>query len=159
MGPVVSDSHQANVEGDIASALEEGATLYYQMEKKAEHEKGSFVMPTILTDCRHDMTAVQKEIFGPVATIIKYSDEDDIRFLANDSPYGLCAHVWTGDIGKGMDLINDLNVGAVYINCQMLNENQPWGTSVKESGLGKEGAITGLLEFTDQKLVCIKYKK
>ena len=159
MGPVTSGEHQRKVEGYVTKSLEEGATLYYQQKKTAEHEKGFYVMPTILTDCRHDMTAAREEIFGPVAVIIKYNDGDDIRFLANDSPYGLCAHVWTGDVAKGMELIDDLHVGAVFVNCQMLQENQPWGTSVKESGLGKEGAIMGLLEFTDQKLVCVKYRK
>lgn len=159
MGPVVSAAHKHTVEGYIAKGIEEGATLYYQKKPQPEHEKGFYVMPTILTDCSHNMTPVKEEIFGPVAAIIKYNDKDNLRFLANDSPYGLCAHIWTGDVAKGMELINDLNVGAVFINCQMLQENQPWGTSVKESGLGKEGAIMGLLEFTDQKLVCVKYKK
>ena len=158
MGPVVSAEHKRNVENYIRLGLEEGATLYYQKKPSPEHEKGFYVMPTILTNCRHDMTPSKEEIFGPVAVIIKFSDKDNLRFLANDSPYGLCAHIWAGDVAKGMELINDLNVGAVFINCQMLQENQPWGTSVKESGLGKEGAIMGLLEFTDRKLVCIKYK-
>ena len=57
-----------------------------------------------------------------------------------------------------MSLINKLHCGAVFINCQMLEENQPWGTSVKESGLGKEGGIMGLLDFMNRKLVCIKYE-
>ncbi len=159
MGPMVSAEHQAKVEGYIQKGLDEGAKLYYQKEKQPEHEKGFFVMPTILSEARHEMTPAREEIFGPVAVVIKYTEQDDIRFLANDSPYGLCAHVWTGDVAKGMTLVDDLHVGAVFVNCQMLQENQPWGTSVKESGLGKEGGILGLLEFTDQKLVCVKYKK
>ncbi len=158
MGPVVSAEHQAKVESYVKKGLEEGAKLYYRMEKQPQHEKGFFVMPTILSEAKHEMTPAREEIFGPVAVVIKYSDQDDIRFLANDSPYGLCAHVWTGDVAKGMDLVNDLHVGAVFVNCQMLTDNQPWGTSVKESGLGKEGGIMGILEFTDEKLVCIKYK-
>ena len=159
MGPMVSAEQKAKVEGYIAKGLEEGATLYYQKKREPEHDRGFYVMPTILTDCRHDMTPAREEIFGPVAVIIKITDEDDIVALANDSPYGLCAHIWTGDVARGMSLIDDIHVGAVFVNCQMLQENQPWGTSVKESGLGKEGAIMGLLEFTDQKLVCVKYRK
>lgn len=158
MGPMVSKEHQAKVDGYIAKGIEEGATLYYQKEKTPEMEKGCFVPPTILTNCTHDMTPAREEIFGPVAVLIKYNDNDDLVALANDSPYGLCAHVWTEDLSKGMQLIDQLHVGAVFVNCQMLQENQPWGTSVKESGLGKEGGIWGLLEFTDQKLVCVKYK-
>ena len=158
MGPVVSPEHQRKVEGYVEKGLEEGARLYYRKEKTEQNKHGCYVMPTILADCRHNMTPAREEIFGPVAIAIKYTDGDDIAALANDSPYGLCAHVWTGNVAKGMALIDELHVGAVFINCQMLQENQPWGTSVKESGLGKEGAMTGLLEFTDQKLVCEKYR-
>jgi acyl-CoA reductase-like NAD-dependent aldehyde dehydrogenase len=103
------------------------------------------------------MKAAREEIFGPVAVIIKYRDGDDLVSLANDSEYGLCAHVWTRDIGAGMKLIGKLHVGAVFINCQMLTNEQPWGTSIKESGIGKEGGMYGMHEFTDQKLVCVNY--
>ncbi len=120
-------------------------------------KKGSFVMPTVLGECSHTMTVAREEIFGPVAVMIRYSDKDDIVALANDSAYGLCAHVWTGDLKTGLKLVDELQVGSVFINCQMLTDLQPWGTSVKESGIGKEGAVVGMLEFTDLKMVCINY--
>jgi acyl-CoA reductase-like NAD-dependent aldehyde dehydrogenase len=157
MGPVVSKDHQRKVEGYIKKGIEEGARMVFGMEKPEELNKGFFVMPTILVDVTHNMTVAREEIFGPVAVILKYTDKDDIVALANDSPYGLCAHVWTKNVAKGMKLINDLHVGAVFINCQMLTNEMLWGTSVKESGIGKEGGITGMAEFTDLKLVCINY--
>ncbi|MDM7997686.1 MAG: aldehyde dehydrogenase family protein [Acidobacteriota bacterium] len=120
-------------------------------------KKGFFVMPTILVDATHNMTIAREEIFGPVVVVLKYSDKDDIVALANDSPYGLCAHVWTRNIERGMQMVNNLHVGSVFINCQMLTNEQPWGTSVKESGIGKEGSKHGMAEFTDLKLVCINY--
>jgi acyl-CoA reductase-like NAD-dependent aldehyde dehydrogenase len=154
MGPMVSREHQNKVAGYIKSALDEGARLAFGGEVS---EKGFFITPTVLADCRHDMTAARDEIFGPVAVIIKYSDADDLVSLANDSRYGLCAHVWTRDIARGLALADELQAGAVFVNCQMLANEQPWGTSVKESGIGKEGGMYGMLEFTDQKLVCIHY--
>jgi acyl-CoA reductase-like NAD-dependent aldehyde dehydrogenase len=154
MGPLVSREHQAKVIGYINGAIADGAKL---ITGGKASDTGFFVEPTVLADCRHDMAAAREEIFGPVAVLIPFTDEDDVVALANDSRYGLCAHVWTGDVGAGMKLIGKLHVGAVFINCQMLTNEQPWGTSIKESGIGKEGGVYGLLEFTDQKLVCVNY--
>lgn len=157
MGPVVSKSHQDKVDGYIKGALKDGARLYYQQVKQDIHKKGYFVMPTIISDVKHDMTIAREEVFGPVAVILKYSDKDDIVALANDSPYGLCAHIWSNDIKNGLRLVDDLRVGSVFINCQTLTNEQSWGTSVKESGLGKEGGLVGLAEFTELKMVSIDY--
>ena len=154
MGPLVSREHQQKVLGYINGAVTEGATIAFGGEGS---ETGFFISPTVLTGCTHTMTAAKEEIFGPVAVLIKFDDKDDIVALANDSNYGLCAHVWTRDISKGMKLIDKLHVGAVFINCQMLTDEQPWGTSIRESGIGKEGGVYGMGEFTDQKLVCINY--
>ncbi len=157
MGPVVSKSHMKNVENYISGALKEGATLYYQMEKSALHQNGFFVMPTIVSDVKHEMTIAKEEVFGPVAVIIKYTDKDDILALCNDSPYGLCAHLWSADIRKLLAFSEDLHVGNAFINCQTLTNEQSWGTNVKESGLGREGGLLGLAEFTDFKMVTIDY--
>lgn len=157
MGPVVSKSHQEKVEGYIKGALEGGAALYYQAEKTDCHKKGFFVMPAIVSGVTHDMPIAKEEVFGPVAVVIKYTDKDDILALANDSPYGLCAHLWSSDIRRLLKLSEDLRVGSVFINCQTLTNEQSWGTSVKESGLGKEGGMAGLAEFTELKMVTVDY--
>jgi acyl-CoA reductase-like NAD-dependent aldehyde dehydrogenase len=157
MGPVVSKSHQEKVEGYIKGAVKDGAKLYFQQEKTAYHKKGYFVMPTIVSDVTHDMAIAREEVFGPVAVVLKYSDKDDILALCNDSPYGLCAHLWSADIRKLLKMSEELRVGSVFINCQTLTNEQSWGTSVKESGLGKEGGMLGLAEFTELKMVTIDY--
>lgn len=157
MGPVVSRSHQAKVEGYIRGAVQEGARIYFQQEKTDYHQNGLFVMPTILADVTHSMTIAREEVFGPVAVMLRFSDADDIVALANDSPYGLCAHLWSADIKKLLKLSEELRVGSVFINCQTLTNEQSWGTSVKESGLGKEGGLLGLAEFTEMKMVTIDY--
>ena len=157
MGPVVSRTHQKKVEGYIAGALKDGATLYFQQEKTDLHKKGSFVMPTIVSDVTHDMTIAREEVFGPVAVMLKYTDADDILALCNDSEFGLCAHLWSADIRKLLKMSEELRVGSVFINCQTLSNEQSWGTSVKESGLGKEGGLLGLTEFTELKMVTIDF--
>jgi acyl-CoA reductase-like NAD-dependent aldehyde dehydrogenase len=157
MGPVVSKSHQEKIEGYVSGALREGATLYYRQEKAELHKNGFYVMPTIISDVRHDMTIAREEVFGPVAVVIKYTDRDDILALANDSPYGLCAHLWSSDVRKLLSLAEDLRVGNVFINCQTLSNEQSWGTSLKESGLGKEGGLLGLSEFTELKMVTLDW--
>jgi acyl-CoA reductase-like NAD-dependent aldehyde dehydrogenase len=154
MGPVVSAAHQHHVLAYIQGAVSEGAQVVTGGKLRSP---GFFVEPTVIAGCTHDMKIAREEVFGPVAVIIKYTDKDNLVEWANDSNYGLCAHVWTKDVGKGMKLIDQLQAGAVFINTQMLTNEQPWGTSVKQSGIGKEGGMYGLLEFTDQKLVCIRY--
>ena len=95
---------------------------------------------------------------SPVAAVIKWRDGDDLVKLANDSPYGLCAHVWTRNLALALQLADALDVGNVFINCQTLSEEQSWGTNVKASGLGREGGVEGLKEFTDLKEITIDYK-
>lgn len=157
MGPVVSAAHQKKVEGYVEGAVREGAKLYFQQGKTDLHKKGSFVMPTIVSDVTHQMTIAKEEVFGPVAVMIKYTDADDLLALCNDSEYGLCAHLWSGDIRKLLKMSEELRVGSVFINCQTLTNEQSWGTSVKESGLGKEGGMLGLAEFTELKMVTVDY--
>ncbi len=157
MGPVVSNTHQSKVEGYIDGAVKEGATLYFQQKKSDAHKNGFFVMPTIISDVTHDMTIAREEVFGPVAVMLKYTDDDDIIALCNDSPFGLCAHLWSADIQTLLKMSEALRVGSVFINCQTLTNEQAWGTSVKQSGLGKEGGLLGLAEFTELKMVTIDY--
>lgn len=157
MGPVVSKSHQEKVEGYIQGAVKEGASIYFQQEKRDCHKKGFFVMPTIVSNVTHNMTIAREEVFGPVAVMLKYKDGDDLVALCNDSRYGLCAHLWSADVRKLLTMSEELRVGSVFINCQTLTNEQSWGTSVRESGLGKEGGLLGLAEFTELKMVTLDY--
>ncbi len=158
MGPVVSKAQQRKIEDYVVGAVAEGARVYYTREKTPEQEKGSYVMPTIVSDCTHDMRIAREEVFGPVAVVIKWKDGDDLIGMANDSEYGLCAHVWTKNLQLALQLADELNVGNVFINCQTLTEEQSWGTNVKASGLGREGGVEGLKEFTDLKEITVDYK-
>ena len=157
MGPVVSAEHRATVEGYIASGIAQGARLLAGGKRPTQTplNRGYFVMPTVLADVTQDMVVAREEIFGPVACIMKFSAEDDVVRLANDSSYGLCAGVFSRDSAKALRIANQLRVGSVFINTHMLTTEMPWGGGMKQSGLGKEGSVSGLEEFTELKLICM----
>ncbi len=160
MGPVVSKEHYDEVMHYINSAVAEGAKIVAGGGRPANvGDKGFFIAPTVLADCRHEMEAAREEIFGPVCVVIKYTDDDDLIELANDSRYGLCTFVYTKDIAKGMTFIEKLETGNVFINCHILTNEMGWGSDVKDSGLGREGGVTGIVDFTQQKQIIIRYSQ
>lgn len=157
MGPVVSAEHRDRVESCIRSGVEEGATLLLGGERPVNPplDKGYYVLPTILTGVTQNMTIAREEIFGPVACVMKFSSHDDVIALANDNAYGLCASVWTKDMARGIKYGNELRVGSFFLNQHNhLAPEFPWG-GIKESGIGKEGSLAGLKEYTELKLVCL----
>jgi aldehyde dehydrogenase (NAD+) len=104
------------------------------------------------------MRIAREEIFGPVAVIMKpFSLEEEVIELANDNRYGLCANVWTKDMAKGIRYVSQLHAGIVSVNTQVLKvltPDLPWG-GFKESGIGKEGGLAGIKDYTQLKLVCL----
>jgi acyl-CoA reductase-like NAD-dependent aldehyde dehydrogenase len=162
MGPIANMQQRDKVESYIRSAVEEGARIAIGGQRPTEPplDKGYFLMPTVVVDATHDMTIAREEIFGPAACILKFSSEEDVIRLANDSDYGLCAVVCTKDMAKGMRFIDELSSDSVYLNMpRIITPELPWGGDVKESGTGKDGSMCGLEEFTDLKLVCMAYAK
>ena len=100
--------------------------------------QGFWVQPTIITDTHPNMEFVKEEIFGPVAVIIKFRDEDDILNSENESPYGLTASFFTKDLTRGVQVANKVQAGTVWVNCiNTLYPNVPYG-GVKQSGIGRE---------------------
>jgi len=115
-------------------------------------------MPTVVVDCKHEMTIAREEIFGPAACILKYSTDEEAIRLANDSSYGLCAGVWTKDGSKALRITDELRVDSVFINMpRMMTPEFPWGGNVKESGIGKSDSVCGMEEFTDLKFICTSF--
>jgi betaine-aldehyde dehydrogenase len=159
MGPLVSEEHRAKVEGYIKDGVKEGAKLVYGGKRPADAtlKNGYFLMPTVFKDVTQDMKIAREEIFGPVVGIHKFTTEKQALDWANDSTFGLCGSVWTRDIGRGIKLINQMQVGSSWVNQHMnLVAEFPWG-GFKESGLGKETGVLGLEAYTQVKLVCVKY--
>jgi betaine-aldehyde dehydrogenase len=158
MGPVVSAEHRAKVEYYIKSGIEEGARLVFGGKRPTEPpiNKGYYVVPTVFTEVTKKMKIYWEEIFGPVACFVRFSSEQDVIRDANDNRYGLCGSVFTRNVPKGIRMGNQLRVGSFWVNQHnYLATEIPWGGS-KESGIGKESGVHGMLEFTELKLMCFE---
>lgn len=156
MGPLVSAEHRDRVEGYIKSGIEEGATLALGGVRPTEPplDKGYFVMPTVFTNVTQNMKIAREEIFGPVAVFIKFSSEEEVIQMANDTTYGLSATIWTKDIAKGRRYANRIKSGTVQVNGRVFGAGGCWG-GFKQSGFGKTGGILGQQEYTQIKSISI----
>lgn len=158
IGALISKEHLGKVLGAIEEAKQSGATLLtggYQVKDNGL-ENGNFVVPTVFTDCTDDMPHVQNEIFGPVMSVLKFSEESDVIERANDTSYGLAAGVFTQDLSRAHRVIHQLQAGICWVNT--------WGDSpaempvggYKHSGIGRENGPETLRHYTQTKSVLIE---
>jgi phenylacetaldehyde dehydrogenase len=154
MGPLVSREQQERVLGYIAAGRKEGATVVTGGEAPSP-APGYYVKPTVMTDVRPDMQVVREEIFGPVLVAQRFEDLDDLAALANDTPYGLAASVWSNDIRAVQRLVPKIRAGTVWVNCHnFVDPNMPFG-GFKQSGFGREHGRAVLDLYTELKSVCV----
>jgi phenylacetaldehyde dehydrogenase len=151
MGPLVSDEQLRRVTGYVESGRSEGATA---LSGGGRHgDRGYFVEPTVLTNTRPDMKVVREEIFGPVVVAAPFSDLDEVAAVANDTPYGLGAGIWTKDISKAHALAKKIKAGSVWVNCyNVFDAALPFG-GYKQSGWGREMGHEVLEAYTEVKAV------
>ncbi|TCO83816.1 phenylacetaldehyde dehydrogenase [Plasticicumulans lactativorans] len=118
---------------------------------------GYFVEPTLLAGMRQDMTLVREEVFGPVLVALPFDDVDEVVRMANDSPYGLTASVWTNDLKAAMNLVPRIEAGTVWVNSHVpVDPNLPFG-GYKQSGIGREFGRSAIEAYTEIKSVCIAH--
>jgi aldehyde dehydrogenase (NAD+) len=137
IGPLVSERQRDRVEGYIAKGSSDGARLVAGGGRPAGLDRGWFVQPTVFADVDNKSTIAQEEIFGPVLSVIQYTDEDDAIRIANDSDYGLGGSVWTTDLERARAVVRRVRTGTMGINGYLPDPAGPWG-GVKCSGIGRE---------------------
>jgi betaine-aldehyde dehydrogenase len=156
MGPLVSKQQQDRVQEYIEIGRGE-ATMAAQGSLPADPKlaNGYFVPPTIFADVTNDARIAREEIFGPVMTVIPFSDPEEVIGLANDNEYGLAAAVWTRDIKKAINTAKSLRAGIVWINdTQPAPTEAPWG-GYKQSGIGRELGKEGVEDYLEAKHIWI----
>jgi acyl-CoA reductase-like NAD-dependent aldehyde dehydrogenase len=139
-------------EGFIQRAVADGATVVTGGKRAAQFDRGWYLEPTLLDGVRNDMEVAQKEIFGPVYSVITYEDIDDAISIANDSDYGLAGAVFTRDPDLALDVARRVHVGSFQINASVPCLVAPYG-GMKMSGYGRVGGLEGLFDLTDIKVI------
>ncbi|UTW10643.1 betaine-aldehyde dehydrogenase [Marinobacterium rhizophilum] len=158
IGALISKGHMEKVLGIIEAGKAAGARLVCGGQRATGPglDQGNFVEPTVFADCSDDMPNVREEIFGPVMSVLRFHDEEEVIRRANDTPFGLAAGVFTRDFSRAHRVIARLQAGICWINT--------WGASpaempvggYKESGIGRENGIESLYQYTQTKSVYVE---
>ena len=153
VGPLVAERQRDRVEGYIRIGQEEGAKVAVGGGRPAGLDTGWFVEPTVFVDVDNSMRIAQEEIFGPVLSVIPYDDDADAVRIANDSDYGLCGGVFTGDNDRGLGIARQVRTGTYMVNSSIpIDFSSPFG-GYKESGVGREFGEDGLELFLEKKTI------
>jgi len=153
-GPQVDDVQFEKVMSYIVAGKTEGASLVAGGNRVGN--RGFFIEPTVFADVKDDMKIAKEEIFGPVMSIMKFKDVEEVVERSNRTEYGLAAAVWTRDISKAHAIANSVRAGTVWVNCyDVFDAAAPFG-GFKQSGIGRELGEYGLQQYTEVKTVTVK---
>lgn len=153
MGPLIDERGMQKVERLVADAVSKGAKIH--VGGKRHEAGGTYFQPTVITDVSSEMDLTHEEVFGPVAAISTFRDEQDAISMANDTPYGLAGYFYSRDVGRIFRVSDALEVGIVGVNTGLIStEVAPFG-GVKESGIGREGSKYGIEDWTELKYICL----
>ena len=155
VGPLVNDAAVQKVDELVTGALGSGARAL--VGGAVPDRTGCYYDPTVLVDVPADAAILREEIFGPVAPIVTFTDEEEAVRYANDTEYGLVAYVYTGDLARGLRVSEALESGMVGLNRGLVSDPAaPFG-GVKQSGIGREGGHEGMLDYLESKYVAVAW--
>jgi succinate-semialdehyde dehydrogenase/glutarate-semialdehyde dehydrogenase len=155
VGPLVNRAAVDKVEELVKDAVSRGATVLTGGGRP--DPEGCFYEPTVLTEVPPEATLLREEIFGPVAPVVTFDDEDEAIRLANDTEYGLVAYLYTGDLARGLRVSERLEAGMIGLNRGLVSDPAaPFG-GVKQSGIGREGGQEGILDYLEAKYVAVSW--
>ncbi len=157
MGPVVSKEHYDKVLGFIDIARAEGAAVLSGGSRPngPEFASGYWIRPTVFGDVQQTMRIAREEVFGPVLSVLKWEDEDQLVADVNSTEHGLTANIWTRDLDVALRIIPRLHAGYCYVNGSTQHFlGLPFG-GYKESGIGREESLSELLSYSQVKSVSV----
>jgi aminomuconate-semialdehyde/2-hydroxymuconate-6-semialdehyde dehydrogenase len=161
LGALVSAAHLDKVMTAIAQARVDGGCVLSGGERArvagARCRAGWFMEPTVIENLAPDSQTNQEEIFGPLATLLPFEDEAEALSIANGTPYGLAASLWSRDNARCHRVAAQLESGLVWVNTWMLRDLRTPLGGVKNSGVGREGGCEAMRFFTEPRNICIKY--
>ncbi|MDQ0340566.1 succinate-semialdehyde dehydrogenase/glutarate-semialdehyde dehydrogenase [Caldalkalibacillus uzonensis] len=159
VGPLIHQQALEKVMEHVQDAVSKGAVIVAggQPLTEGEYARGNFYQPTVLCGVTPDMKVYREETFGPVAPIIVFNTDEEVVQMANDTPYGLAAYLYTRDLARTMRVSNELEYGMVGINASTLGYVQaPFG-GIKQSGMGREGGRHGLEDYLEYKFLNLNF--
>ena len=155
LGPLVNSDTRAKVASLVESAISDGGRLI--TGGRVPDRKGYFYPPTVLDDVPRGAGILDEEIFGPVAPVVRFTEQADAIAQANQTEYGLVSYLYTRDLRRALGVAEALEAGMIGINRGVVSDPAaPFG-GVKQSGLGREGGHDGLLEFTETKYIAVDW--
>jgi len=159
MGPLATLNQLENIQEKVNKTIKEGGKLIVGGERPKEMDKGFYYKPTIIACNNHNLPVAENELFGPILSVMKFSDEEEIIKLMNDNPYGLAAGVFTENNGVALRVSKALRTGIVFVNTyRLISPVAPFG-GFKNSGYGRESGIETIKDYSNLKTTWISTSK